>query len=314
MGNLTFWQINAALDSNDGGSQYEAAVGELIALCWHRLSWTRYRACCALTTRIFVPFGLHFVEWNSFPGVFARYLKAHYPIDPVFFEARRAAVAEVLLTLIRTWRREYGQGDKYHADNAADACEAVGRLGIVEGEDELLQVVQLLARDNNQIRMSALLSLSALPPDRLPLLWASLKHEDGDPLRCTMASTAVLAYLRNSAAVPYLLDVAKVQTETDHYETVLRPTLLTLGNLGDIRALPLLNAIARNELHSERAVARKAIDRLMKGAEGHEEVTLVRASSLSTLHQESLLRPAHSKVNRHTNELLRPGQEDTKEA
>ena len=308
MEHLSFRQIDAQLGSDEMGYPREDAIGRILALLWHPQPWVRYRACCTLTTRIFIPFGAHFMEWNSFPGVFARHLKARYPTDPMALSARRDAAAQTLLRILRSWRHAYTTARKGNSDHASDACEAIGRLDIFEAEDELLQIIEMFAGGNSEVRMAALTAMAKLPPNRLPLLWASLKHEDGNRRRRQVASAAVLAYLRNKEAVPYLLDVVQAQKEPEHYIGVLRPILLTLGNIGDTRALPLLNAIARDEGHPEKATARKAIQRLMKEAEGHEEVTLVRASGLSTLHQDTLLRPAAEQDELRSQELLRASE------
>src|ERR1051325_1841242 len=93
----------------------ERAVEELLPQFWDRWPHARYRAFCSLTTRIYLPFGLHPMEWMSFPHAFGAALRhlqrsSNPPPDsggarrrkhpsnrmPGTPEARKSVVAETL--------------------------------------------------------------------------------------------------------------------------------------------------------------------------------------------------------------------------
>ncbi|HZP80948.1 MAG TPA: hypothetical protein VFB21_04865 [Chthonomonadaceae bacterium] len=148
-----------------------------------------------------------------------------------------------------------------------------------------------------------LLSLAALPPARLQLFWHNLSH---GTLTARQTLAPALRYMTNPDAVPFLLQALPYQTGV-LLDGVARPLLLQLGTIGDVRALPTLQAIAREESHPLRPVARKAIQRLMKEAQGLEEVTLVRASEPTTHDPRVLLRPVQNgHEDPRPRELLHP--------
>src|ERR1051325_5275641 len=277
-GQLTLWRIRRVLDNSRDTAEREYAIAGLLPFLWNRFPWTRYRAACTLTTRVYLPYGLHPLELLSFPAVFMRRLRHSYRILPETPEMRREAVRDILCTWLRDWRRSYrnqGAGTRPVIDIGADVCEAVGRLGFYEAEEALLSLLHVFGRmGSNEVRSALLIALAELPPARLSLLWEGLRMGE---LWQREVLAASLAYMVNPDAVPFLLDVLNYQTP-QHYSTVLRPLLKALGTIGDPRALPALNAIVRDENHPERATARLAIQRLMKQAEGHEEVSLLRAS------------------------------------
>jgi len=319
----TLFQIRRTLDSSRDAAEMEQAAGQLLPYLWSPVPWRRYRAQCILTSRLFLPYGLHPMEWISFPRAFARALRRlGYRAMPTKPELRREAVAITLRRMLGDWlaiQRVDSSGTRTHGDLfrgfgvrpgmdiGADICEAIGRLGIYEAERELLSILNHYGFQNNAARMAALAALAALPPQRLELLWSGLRQGD-DLTRRRLAAT--LAYMFQPEAVPYLLETLSYQTRL-YLEDIGRPLLLALGTIGDLRAFPTLNEIALSENHPLRPTARLAIRRLMKIAEGQDEVTLVRASDASTLHGEVLLRPADGSANDdRPEELLRPTDAD----
>jgi HEAT repeat protein len=323
----TLFQIRRTLDSSRDMAELEQAARRLLPYLWSPVPWRRYRAQCILTSRLFLPYGMHPMEWISFPRAFARALRRlGYRAMPPTHELRREAVAMTLRRMLGDWLHiqradstdmrtgmRYnggifrGFGVKPGMDIGADICEAIGRLGIHEAERELLSILNHYGFQNNSARMAALAALAALPPQRLELLWNGLRQGD-DLTRRRLAAT--LAYMFQPEAVPYLLETLSFQTRL-FLEDIGRPILLALGTIGDLRAFPKLNEIALSADHPLRPTARLAIRRLMKVAEGHDEVTLVRASDASTLQVDDLLRPAASSANDvHPDELLRPTDAD----
>ncbi len=154
------------------------------------------------------------------------------------------------------------------------------------------------------MRSAALLALAALPPDQLTQTWEWLHN--GAQRERRMIGDA-LAYMTLPEAVPYLLQsLPVIAGDPAIQEPVGRPLLLALGRIGDPRALPDLNILARSERHPLQPTARKAIKILMKEAEGHEEVTLVRASGASSIAEDTLLRASsENAANLRPEQLLR---------
>ncbi|HLK57348.1 MAG TPA: HEAT repeat domain-containing protein [Chthonomonadaceae bacterium] len=313
-GPLTFWRIRRILDNSRDTAEREQAATILLQLLWYPLPWIRYKAACMLTTRVYLPYGMHPMEFMSFPSVFLRRLRKLQRIRPETPELVREKVREILCEWLNDWSRAYrNPSGRQRAviDIGADVCEAIGRLGFYEAERALLDLLHLFGRiGGNEVRTALLIALAELPPARLSLLWEGLKAGEGWD-REILAAT--MAYMGNADAVPFLLEALNYQTP-EHYSTVLRPLLRALGAIGDTRALPALNAIVRDENHPERATARLAIQRLMKQAEGHEEVSLLRASDLSTLNRDVLLRASDGADDRlRSEELLRPSASETTE-
>ena len=183
----------------------------------------------------------------------------------------------------------------------------MGRLDIYEAEHELLGILLLYRFSQLEVRSAALLALGQLSPQRLQALWQGLKAWDAKDRLCLAAA---ITYMQKPEAVPFLIDVLEAQTDA-FYDPVSRPILQQLGYIGDVRALPVLTHYAREGPEVLRATAQKAIGRLMKEAQGMEEVTLVRASALSTLNHDVLLRAADGSAHsRSPEELLRPTSPD----
>jgi hypothetical protein len=303
---LSLAAIRNILGNSHAAAAREQAVRQLLPLLWSRVPWIHYHACCTLTTRIYMPY-FSLMEWRSFPCVFHRWLRRgasrSLPATP---EAQHQAVGETLrqmLLWVIAWKP---QGRGFSSDVSADICEAVGRLGLYEAEEELLALLPLLGSGqyaDAEVRMAALLALAALPPARLQRFWHKLSH-GGHSEREKLASA--IAYMSNPEAVPFLLQALPYQTG-EFLNLVARPLLLQLGTIGDVRALPALQAIARDESHPLRPVARKAIQRLMKEAQGLEEVTLVRASEPTTHDPRVLLRPVQNgQEDPRPHQLLHP--------
>jgi hypothetical protein len=317
-------------DSRDRAER-DSAVEALLPQLWYRWPPDRYRALCTLTTRIYLPFGLHPMEWMSFPRAFSQALRlqqrASLPISdteatphrhhsssqmPATHEERRTLVAQTLRTMVLAWQEcQLGTGQKRppyfaispNADMGADICEALGRLGIYEAEEELLDFVYRYRHSQLEVRLAAQLALADMPPLQLKKLWQALKQ---GTLQERSSLVAAIRYLNNPEAVPMLLEILLAQTDLFHQEVSL-PILERLGLIGDVRALPVLTHFAREGPESLRPTAQTAIRRLMKEAQGMEEVTLVRASALATLNQDMLLRPIDARPDsHHPRELLRP--------
>ncbi len=294
--NISLRRIRYVLsDSRDTNERREAAQ-QLLPLLWDRLPWRRYAAGCALTTRVYLPSGLFVLEWQSFPNVLTRELRRNrYVTLPVTSEEQRDALAHTLGAMLAHWYGRYtprSQTDKprINMDVAADVCEAIGRLGIVEAEADLLDIARHFQSDTHQVRSAALLALAALPPEGLTRTWQWLNTGSASEKRLVAAA---LAYMTLPGAVPFLLDALPgVVADPDLHTSLGIPLLLALGRIGDVAALSDLNALARTADHPLQPTARKAIQRIMKEAEGHEEVTLVRASGAYALGEDALLRPS----------------------
>jgi hypothetical protein len=319
---ISLRRVRRVLDNSLRTQEREQAVENLLPMLWDRRPWRRYNACCALTTRIYLPYGLHPLEWMSFPRHFARALRRYQPTLPAAHRDRRTQVARALRDLLKDWfylehRTAQGPGAAraYRSPNmdvGADLCEAVGRLGIYEAEQELLNLLWLFSPlESNQARTAALMALAMLPPARLARVWERLRAGQEKQRR---QLAALFTYLHDPDFVPFLLEILPFQ-HGPYLHVVAQPLVKKLGELGSPRVLPVLNAIARNEPHLQRPVdeqqylrptALRAIDTLMKVARGHAEVTLLRASDLSTLDEDILLRAADSeRDDRRPEELLR---------
>lgn len=282
-------------DSRDPAERREAAQ-QLLPLLWAGLPWRGYAAGCVLTTRVYLPSSLFLLEWQSFPNVLIRELRrAGYSYLPVTPEEQRDALARTLGAMLAHWYGRYtprSQTDKprINMDVAADVCEAIGRLGIVEAEAHLLHIVRHFQSDTHQVRSSALLALAVLPPEGLTRTWQWLNAGSTSEKRLV---ASCFAYMTLPGAVPFLLGaLPDIVADPNLHQSLGIPLLLALGRIGDVAALPVLNALARTPDHLLQPTARKAIQRIMKEAAGHEEVTLVRASGAHAIGEDALLRPS----------------------
>lgn len=301
---MSLSRIRRVLGVSYDREERERAVEAFLPYLWKRTPWVNYRARCMLTTYVYLPFGLHFLEWMSLPHQFAKALReqGHGTLPATHCE-RRQAVVETLQAMLNRWIFDYTGAPNPlspqptvaplktskrppNMDMGASICEVIGRLGIHEAHKTLVWLLPRVSEFDNVVRRSVLEALSYLPPEQIPHLWQELK--EADP-RVRPRLAAVFRYLYNPAAVPFLLDVLEHQDER-FMASVVQPLLARLGEIGDPRALPMLNQIARDENHPERPTAIRAIQRLMKQAEGQEEVTLLRGSSAATLDQDALLR------------------------
>ena len=96
---MSLWRIRRVLDNSRDTVEREAAAENLLPVLWHRFPWMRYRAACMLTTRVYLPYGMHPLELFSFPSAFLRRLRRSYRILPETPDGRRDAVWDIL----RTW-------------------------------------------------------------------------------------------------------------------------------------------------------------------------------------------------------------------
>ena len=316
---LTLRQIRRILNDSRDGQERRLAAQELLPRLWDRLPWNRYAAGCALTTRVYLPSTLLWLEWGSFPNVLTRELRRNnFGVLPPTDTERRDALTRTLGAMLKRWHDRYirmtmgkrGQPN-INFDIAADVCEAIGRLGIADAEKNLLDVIERFDGSSNQVRSAALLALAALPPEDLTLTWEWLY---GGNQRQRRLIADALAYMTLPGAVPFLLQSLPVTTADSTLQTPVGiPLLLALGRIGDPRALPDLNNIARSDRHPLQPTARKAIKILMKEAEGHEEVTLVRASGASSIAEDTLLRPSsEADANQYPEQLLRATTQETR--
>lgn len=311
-GTLSLGRIRRILNDSRDARERAEAIRQLLPRLWDSLPWQRYQAGCVLTTRVYLPSPLFLVEWGSFPNVLTRRLRRnHYTALPTTLEAQRSALADTLGKMLAGWLSRYKQSKPNRSargsenpDIVADACEAVGRMGIVELEADLLDVLRYLRMESNQVRSAALLALAALPPEGLTETWRLLRT--GNPQERRLVGSA-LAYMVLPGAVPFLLEaLPEIAASKELQYPVGIPLLMALGRIGDPRALPDLNHLARTENHPLQPSARNAIQRIMKEAEGQEEVTLLRASAVNTLYEDTLLRASSSQsANTPPEELLR---------
>ncbi len=320
-GALSLGRIRRILNDSRDAREREEAIRQLLPHLWDDLPWHRYQAGCVLTTRVYLPSPLFLIEWGSFPNVLTRYMRRnHYTALPATSEEQRSALADTLGKMLDGWYSRYvkvkpnrqSRGSD-NPDIAADVCEAIGRMGIVELEPDLLDVLRYFRMESNQVRSAALLALAALPPEGLSETWRLLRT--GTPQERRFVGSA-LAYMVLPGAVPFLLEALPAiaaSQELQHHVGI--PLLMALGRIGDPRALPDLNQLARTENHPLQPSARSAIQRIMKEAEGQEEVTLLRASAVNTLYEDTLLRAASSEsANAHPEELLRAAVKTPTEA
>ena len=315
---LTLRQIRRILNDSRDGPERRRAAQELLPRLWDKFPWNRYAAGCTLTTRVYLPSTLLWLEWGSFPNVLTRELRRNnlgtLPPTP---HAQREALTRTLGEMLKRWHSRYiraSVGKRGEAninfDIAADVCEAIGRLGIAQAEHDLLDVIVRFDGSSNQVRSAALLALAALPPEEMTQTWEWL--QSGTQRQQRMIGDA-LAYMTLPGAVPFLLQSLPGIASNSALQTpVGMPLLLALGRIGDPRALPDLNTLARNDRHPLQPTARKAIKILMKEAEGHEEVTLVRASGASSVPEDTLLRPSsEAEANLYPEQLLRASTPQT---
>ena len=309
---LSLRRIRRILNESREAQERRQAVQQLMPRLWDAFPWQRYQAACILTTRVYLPSAVFVFEWGSFPSVLVRELRGSQHTLPPTFEAQREILRQTLVKMLMRWldhsvrskSRKRGEA-AINMDVAADVCEAIGRLGIVEAEQDLLDIVRYFRSGNNQVRETALVALAALPPEQLRLTWGWLQN--GSQQERAIVGSA-LHYMTLPEAVPFLLEALPIiASDTGLQQSVAIPLLQALGQIGDPSALPDLNAIARADQHPLQPTARKAIQRIMKEAAGHEEVTLVRASAASTLYEDVLLRPSSSErdADLHTEQLLR---------
>ncbi len=314
---ISLRRIRRVLNDSRDTNERRHVAQQLLPLLWDRLPWQRYAAGCALTTRVYLPAGLFMLEWHSFPNVLTRELRRNrYVTLPATAEEQRDALAHTLGAMLAHWYGHYtykSRNDKQriNMDVAADVCEAIGRLGIVEAEADLLDIVRHFQSDTHQVRSAALLALAVLPPEGLRQTWQWLNTGSASEKRLVAAS---LAYMTLPGAVPYLLAaLPDIVADPGLHQVLGIPLLLALGRIGDVAALPDLNALARTADHPLQPTARKAIQRIMKEAEGHEEVTLVRASGAYMIGEDALLRPSSETDTAVRPELLlRAAQDNTR--
>ncbi len=303
---LSLAQVRRVLNTSYDAEARHQAVQQVLPLFWSRLPWARYHAACTLTTRIYLPYAA-VLEWRSFPCVFLRELRRRHRGLPPIAPEQRVIVGRTLSAMLRDVVDRVQKGLIISSDISADICEAIGRLGMYEAEGELLLLFRNCGGSSlystSEVRVAVKLALATLPPERLERFWEQLSH---GPRGERHLLAEAIHYMTNPEAVPFLLQALRFQTG-EFQESVALPIVRTLGNIGDLRALPVLQEIAREEGHPLRPAARKAIQRLMKEAQGLEEVTLVRASEPSASTPEALLRPVQDALpDPRPQELLRP--------
>ncbi len=144
---LSLRQIRRILNDSRDSEERRRAAQELLPRLWDRMPWNRYAAGCALTTRVYLPSTMLWLEWGSFPNVLTRELRRNkVGTLPPTTGARRDALTLTLGAMLKNWYDRYirmstgKRGEpNINFDIAADVCEAIGRLGIVEAEKDLLR-------------------------------------------------------------------------------------------------------------------------------------------------------------------------------
>jgi HEAT repeat protein len=121
--------------------------------------------------------------------------------------------------------------------------------------------------------------------------------------RMRLEAARLLGELEDRTAVPGLLRAMERSPRDAHF---LEAAVVALARLGDPRALPALNALARNHNHSLMAAARQAIDAIEPQA-----ILLRGAPGPAPAAPNTLLRPAGTCEGMEaSHELLRAGQDD----
>ena len=125
--------------------------------------------------------------------------------------------------------------------------------------------------------------------------------EVAELVRLTAAETLTLIY--KSSVFSILIDALY-----SVHVPVIKTAIIALGQLGDPRALRHIQKLGFGETLSLYETVENAVSNIKKI--NPEMMTLLRGSSVSDAHPESLLRPANSRPDSAPEELLRSSQKD----
>jgi hypothetical protein len=304
-----------AQGAGDRGELPDSPVAILLAFLWHEEKEVRQAAVRSL------PGGdrqrYHEMHYGYFAEAFLRELAVRRSPAPTQPVERYRVVGEALGELIAQSARDIRAMSGMHYSflssalylalfaTCRDAVLAAARLRSAEVQEALcgllwnLSAVAGVGRMNPQDMLQLMditgSALAALPPDEIPVFWTALSHSHPTQRR---AVSPALRHLSDCRAVPSLLAALPLQ-EPDVAEQIL----VCLGRLGDVRALPLLEAFSGSSNRILRQAARNATSSIQRAQKQAPVQTLLRASgpdpsellrsvgAQPTIEPETLLRP-----------------------
>lgn len=188
---------------------------------------------------------------------------------------------------------------------AGTAAYLAGRTGAATSHEPLIKLLISATRHSYSLRgeeagrchalMNTIMdALAALPASRIPTFWSVLTHpHDGAYLR------PALRLLTDPAATPLLLD-ALPRLSPDAQSDAL----IALGNIGDVRAVPVLRQLAGEEDNLLSTVAAEQLRNIQRRSP-HQSAQLLRPAGSGQLGEGSLLRPASAGAESSPDELVR---------
>ncbi len=233
---------------------------------------------------------------QAFLRDFVWYLRQRTPKPPPAPEARYQAVVEALRDAIRANTEELRLTEEpFPIDNLRRAIWMVEQLQAAELHavccELLVTVNATLIRERQGNRVPPLESLrtelhgclAALPPDAMPRFWEMLQAES-----TSEDFWPVAARMRDRRAMPFLLEALPV-VPPDGQAIIA----VTLGNIGDTRALPALQQLAAEETSLVAPIAKEAVARILRTS-GDDAALLLRPTDAPHAGSASktLLRPA----------------------
>ncbi|HLV81700.1 MAG TPA: hypothetical protein VKT32_15545 [Chthonomonadaceae bacterium] len=261
---------------------------------------------------------------------FARILREQATELPEEPEGRYAVMIAALRRALIADREEMVRGvEPFPIANLEAAVWMAQRLQAVELHDLCCELVmdtgELLNRhldDSRRVALEDLYSalgrcLASLPSDAIPRFWALLRHKSlrhrapiaqvGTLAREDYAMEAlwpIAGRMRDRRAVPFLLEALPVQPEDGQVSLIT-----ALAEIGDIRAIPALQALTVDETRQISVIARRAVEKILRRSRD-DAAQLLRPSDAQHVGSlsQTLLRAAEGGATAvRPDELLRPG-------
>jgi hypothetical protein len=329
-------RLLAAASGQSGDLRQTKAVGDLLALFWSD-DPQALRAIQTVLSSLGQPIDLAFLE------DLARRARGQSPVLPETSEARYAVIASLLGALLHAFwpqrRREDAAEEAIPRSrpHLADAVRTIQHLQVVDlhGDccDLLVAIDALLSQRQDlwemhlagaregaftvwleNVRYALHRCLATLPPDRMPRFWESVQAKDiGEEF------WPILTRIRDRRAVPFLVASLPSRPKT-HGLRVASPqelptegqaaVITALQNIGDVQAIPVLQALASDETSPVASIAERAITQLLRTSPD-AAAQLLRSTEAPT---DGLLRPADPERDAHrSGSLLRPDERPSRE-
>lgn len=260
---------------------------------------------------------------------FARILREQAPEMPNEPEARYALMVTALRRALQVDREEMlFSVELFPIYNLAAAVWMVQKLQAVELHDLCCELAidagdQLNKHldDSRRVALEDLYStlghcLVSLPPEAIPHFWEMLKHKSarhsmpisqvGSLSRIDYAVESlwpIAGQMRNKQAIPFLLEALPILPEDGQVSLIT-----ALAQIGDIRAIPALQALTVDETRQVSVIARRAVEKILRRSQD-DVAQLLRPSDREHVANagQTLLRPAEGNPSAvRPEELLRP--------